>query len=81
MKEKTAGDVYYTQGEYVTYFDKDFISMDIMTASQVKEVALKVAKEEGVIPKEKSGQGINIGRKTTTLPKRIWQKAYKTITT
>ena len=78
MKENRTYEAYYTQGEYVTYFDKDFISMGIVEAAVIRAKALELADQEKVKPKEKSGAGINRNRKTITLPKRIWEGAYLT---
>ena len=74
-------DVYYTQGEYVTYFDKDCIGMPLDQAADIREAALELAKEAEVKSRTKQGAGISRGRKTPTLPKVIWEKAYETLNT
>ena len=76
MKTKTSADVYVSQGEYVTYFDKDFITTGIEESLVIKESALKIAKANDVKPRRKFGTGISKGRETLTLPKRIWKEAY-----
>jgi len=77
MRETAKDDIYYTQGEYVTYFDRKFTPMGIEEALMVREAALKLAKKQKVKVNERSGTGIKKSRKTITLPKHIWAEAYK----
>lgn len=79
MKEKASADIYYSQGEYVTYFDKDFITTSVEDSLVIREAALAIAKKANIKPRQKSGTGISKGRKTITLPKRVWKEAYANV--
>jgi hypothetical protein len=79
MKDNQVYEAYFTQGEYVTYYDKDFISMGLDAAAEVRTKAIAIATKDKTKVKEKSGSGINRSRKTVTLPKRIWKEAYLTV--
>lgn len=74
------GSKHYTQGEYVAYFGRQHIGMDLSTALVIRDTAIKIAKESEISPGSKSGSKISAGRKTPTLPKEIWAKAYETLT-
>jgi len=80
MNEKNPADTYCSQGEYVTYFDKDFISVDMEKSLSIRKDALEIAKANNVKPRKKNGGGISRGRVTITLPKRIWKEAYNNLT-
>jgi len=64
----------YTQGEYVTRFNHGALDMDVFQAAHVKLHAKNIAKEEKVTPGKKRG---NRRVYTITLPKEIWEAAYK----
>lgn len=77
MKEKTASDVYYTQGEYVSFFDRGFTLQCIEDAASIRNEALNLAESLGIKPKEKSGGALRQNKKTITLPRRVWEETYK----
>ena len=64
----------YTQGEYVTQFNHGALDMDVSTATDVKQIAVGMAKELNVKPGKKMGAR---GPYTITLSKEIWGEAFK----
>ena len=80
MKNTSSSEAYISQGEYVTFFDKDFISMGIEESMAIRSRALSIAKEDEVEPRKRKGSGITRDRVTVTLPREIWKKAYNNLT-
>ena len=68
---------YYTQAEYVSMFDRKYTSLSVGDSLDVKVYAVKLAEEDKIKPKQRSGSKANARRKTITLPKSIWKEAYE----
>lgn len=72
-------DGYYSQAEYVSFFAREHTDASIEDALEIRVIAQEMAIEKGIKVKRRSGQGEKRHGSTITLPKNIWEEAFKTL--